>query len=718
MRDCSERQSRRRTRVGSLPAILAATAPAASQATGSVAPSRGPGERLRRKPRLVAAGIVIVAGLLSSDASGLDRVRSQIGVDAAVAQFGVTGSGVIVAVMDRGVDWKNADFRNVDGSTRIAYIFDLTDDTGAHAVGNPYGKGTIYTRQQIDTALTQGTPLATRDAVGHGTTTTAIAAGNGRNSPSLKYRGIAPEATIVSVKVVSDGAPAHDGEPAEAPFYDPARLPIAIDFIRDKATQLGLPCVMILNLGSQAGPTDGSSALARKIDATVGPGIPGLVFVTGTGDDGGMPNRAAGTVPLSATHMLQVNKGNGTTPLYLDLWYPGADKFDVTIQTPSGTFGPYTSPSTNSAFDIRQTADFLYYHLGSSVDFYDATNGKREIWIRLDGPIGTYKLSLYGSAITTGRFDATVNPSQFWSAYNNNFFLNDVAPGSLWDGATAFSNVCPNSYMIRTSWTDIDGIPRQIIGEGNVGEIWRGSSTGPTFDGRFGVDVSAPGDRIVTTYNPKSYWATFRFNLINDGAGLYGIASAVSAASPIVTGVVALMLQRNPSLDAPTVKQILRGTAHTDSFTGATPNTTWGYGKIDAYAAISQSVGPPAASHLFLLAPCRVADTRNPTGPSGGPALAANAVRSFPVTGICGIPSSATAVAINLAVFQPSNDGDLRVYPAGRSAPLASSINFRSGIVRANNAIVPLGTGGQISIQCDMPSGATHFFFDVFGYFQ
>ena len=120
----------------------------------------------------------------------------------------------------------------------------------------------------------------------------------------------------------------------------------------------------------------------------------------------------------------------------------------------------------------------------------------------------------------------------------------------------------------------------------------------------------------------------------------------------------------------------------------------------------------------FAVAPCRVADTRNAPGPSGGPALAANTVRTFPVANICGIPSSATAVAINVAVFLPSDDGDLRVYPAGATAPLASAINFRAGIVRANNAIVPLGAGSQISIQCDMLSGSTNFFFDVFGYFQ
>ena len=120
----------------------------------------------------------------------------------------------------------------------------------------------------------------------------------------------------------------------------------------------------------------------------------------------------------------------------------------------------------------------------------------------------------------------------------------------------------------------------------------------------------------------------------------------------------------------------------------------------------------------YTVTPCRIADTRDPNGPSGGPALGANTVRAFPVSSLCGIPASARAVAVNLAVFVPSGDGDLRVFPTGASVPLASAINFRTNIVRANNAIVPLGAGGMISVQCDMLAGATNFFFDVFGYYQ
>lgn len=125
---------------------------------------------------------------------------------------------------------------------------------------------------------------------------------------------------------------------------------------------------------------------------------------------------------------------------------------------------------------------------------------------------------------------------------------------------------------------------------------------------------------------------------------------------------------------------------------------------------------PPA--RFYTVSPCRVADTRNPDGPSGGPALSANTLRIFPVTSICQIPSSAIAVAINVGVVSPTGAGDLRVYPAGIAPPPTSTINFRAGKVRANNAIVTLGVGGQIAVVCDMSSGSTNFFFDVSGYFQ
>jgi hypothetical protein len=121
---------------------------------------------------------------------------------------------------------------------------------------------------------------------------------------------------------------------------------------------------------------------------------------------------------------------------------------------------------------------------------------------------------------------------------------------------------------------------------------------------------------------------------------------------------------------------------------------------------------------FHTVAPCRVVDTRNPPGAQGGPALAAGAFRTFPVTGVCDLPSTANAVAFNVTVVMPSADGHLTLFPAGTSLPLASTINFRTGIVRANNAVLPLGSGGQITVFCGMPSGSTDFVLDVTGYFE
>jgi hypothetical protein len=99
-------------------------------------------------------------------------------------------------------------------------------------------------------------------------------------------------------------------------------------------------------------------------------------------------------------------------------------------------------------------------------------------------------------------------------------------------------------HVIRTGWTDINGKPEGLTNQGNPGQLWLGTGVGPTFDGRRAIDVSSPAEEIVTTYDPKSYWATFPSSEINDGNGLYGMAGANSSSNPVTAGVIALMLQK------------------------------------------------------------------------------------------------------------------------------------------------------------------------------
>jgi glucose/arabinose dehydrogenase len=117
------------------------------------------------------------------------------------------------------------------------------------------------------------------------------------------------------------------------------------------------------------------------------------------------------------------------------------------------------------------------------------------------------------------------------------------------------------------------------------------------------------------------------------------------------------------------------------------------------------------------VAPCRIVDTRDPAGPYGGPALAAGADRTFVLAGRCAIPATARAVSVNLTVLQPAADGFLSIFPGGGATPTSSSINFRSGQIRANNVLPLMGAAGDVVVR-NGSTGNVHMLLDVNGYFD
>ncbi len=119
------------------------------------------------------------------------------------------------------------------------------------------------------------------------------------------------------------------------------------------------------------------------------------------------------------------------------------------------------------------------------------------------------------------------------------------------------------------------------------------------------------------------------------------------------------------------------------------------------------------------ITPCRVADTRGNgfTGQYGPPSLVANANRNFTIAGQCGIPSGASAVSFNFAALNVGGGGDLRVFPAGGSTPLVSTLNYNASTPNiANAAVVPLGTGGAITVRAD--AVPVDLIIDVNGYYS
>jgi hypothetical protein len=140
--------------------------------------------------------------------------------------------------------------------------------------------------------------------------------------------------------------------------------------------------------------------------------------------------------------------------------------------------------------------------------------------------------------------------------------------------------------------------------------------------------------------------------------------------------------------------------------------------------AAADVYGQAGAYGFVGLPPCRVVDTRNANGPSGGPALAANTARSFPIINVnsCGVPTTAKAAVVNVTAVAPGDNGNFIIYPAGSPRPNTSVVNWSvSDFATGNGAFLPLANQGGVDITAypNMPRGGTvHLVIDVTGYFQ
>ncbi len=202
---------------------------------------------------------------------------------------------------------------------------------------------------------------------------------------------------------------------------------------------------------------------------------------------------------------------------------------------------------------------------------------------------------------------------------------------------------------------------------------------------------------------PTTYDGTYLFADFNCG-GIPRLASLPAASAvDFATG-----------LGANTVVDLLFGPSQTGTSLYYTTYAAGGQVRRIDYAVTL----PPAAT-LTTLPPCRAIDTRGAVGPAGAPALAANGTRTFPITGTCGVPSGAVAVAANVTVTGSTAAGSVRVGPAG-TTPSLDTLPFRAGQTRADNLVMGLfGTpAGSVTVGSTIPSGTVHLVVDVTGYWQ
>jgi Subtilase family len=201
---------------------------------------------------------------------------------------------------------------------------------------------------------------------------------------------------------------------------------------------------------------------------------------------------------------------------------------------------------------------------------------------------------------------------------------------------------------------------------------------------------------------------------VTTGTAGFTTFCGTSAAAPHAGAIAALALSMSAAPSTGQVKSAMVTTALDIEVAGVDRDSGAGIVMADrTVSALQPPVGGTA--RFFTLAPCRAVDTRGPNAP----ALTGGLERSFFLAGLCGVPTTAKAVSVNVTITSPATAGNLRLFPAGVSAPLVSTINFAPGQTRANNAVLQVGGGATASISVrNDAAGSVDFILDVNGYFQ
>ncbi len=481
-----------------------------------------------------------------------------------------TGAGVLVGVIDSGIDWRHDDFRHANGTTRLKAIWDLYGAGSPPPAGFTYGAE--WDQTEINASLTGGGAVNEVDTNGHGTHVSGIAAGNGRAS-SGQYKGVAPDADLLFAKPFNNGGFAED------------KTIDAMNYLVQKAQALGQPIAINMSLGGHFGAHDGTSAQERVIDDLSGPGV---VFCVAAGNEGENYLAEAGA---SAGHdfILRVltyepNPGADNDGWVVILWYDGASSTAVRVSGPNfpGSWvlpGQTGSGSTPDGFLVVDNAS----------QGADPINGDKLCIIQVDDRAG---IDVRAADWTIAVDDGT-GATHAWVVQSSMTvgFPNSDQSYSLGMPAGAESAVSVAAWKTRTNWPGTGGTFGYTgdWGAAEIGDLAPFSSRGPTRDGRQKPDVAAPGMAIISCYSQnQSPAADPALRVPGDD---YWVTQGTSMATPLVCGVVGLMLEKNPDLTAAEVRSILRSTASHDAFTGAGWNVRFGAGKVDAAVALAAVTG-------------------------------------------------------------------------------------------------------------------------------
>ena len=489
-----------------------------------------------------------------------------------------TGKGVIVGVVDCGIDFGHPVFYDKNGNMRIKRVFDVMGNDYIELYDGTTIKGTEYTTPSEIAGLTGP------DNLSHGTHTSSIAAGTKYGV----FGGVAPDADIILCPMLEED-------------INDVNMIACIKYIFDYAQREGKPAVVSMSIGDHRGPHDGTSLFNQTVDELTGDG---RIVVLSAGNEGDNElhmhtvfevNKTAIDTPQAATLLYNKYLINDTYLFYSYDGTPFAVKIFVADKS-TGKELATTELFESDKFIALGDTELAEYFTGDVdiaigpeagtnnyaviLDFKNCrsqSSGGYYIGVRFFGSKGTeiHGWCRWGSC----EFYNGGNPSWGYIMGDTSSTISDMACGN--------QSISVGSYITKNRVQYIGG--GQSTSSGTIGDISGFSSYGPDARGNRRPEVTAPGEKIVaavSTYDTS----TSKFVMSEEFNGKtynWSDMRGTSMACPAVAGTVALWLQANPYLSPEEIKQIINASSVNDEFTATAPNK-FGAGKINALKGIQQ----------------------------------------------------------------------------------------------------------------------------------
>lgn len=496
---------------------------------------------------------------------------------------GYDGEGVIVGIIDSGIDFTHPDFKDSLGNTRVLWIWDHLLPNAANTP-SLYGYGQEFSAADINA----GNASAHVDGLAHGTHVSGIATSNGRSH--VEYTGAAPKADIIAVSV--------DFNKSDDVWL--SSVADAVNYIYDKADSAGKPCVINISAGTYFGSHDGKDLSALAIDYLI-TAKAGRSLAAASGNAGGNTIHVQHN-PSNDTLFTWFSKPGATANngIYIELWADtanlknvqftiGADQITPTYEDRGQLNWMSVIPNLNVLRQdtlksisgnkiglvqrvsqlIGSSYSMIYYILPDSTNYFYRLMSK-----------GTGKFDVWS-------FDMVTSPLPAPSAYPNitRYVLPDLNQTVCSSFQCSDKVITVGQYVNRNSYMDVNGNLQTF--PTTVGQLSISSSKGPTRDGRIKPDITSTGEVTLSALRLSSvafFLANQPYKLAPDSIHIRD--GGTSSAAPVVAGVGALYFQKNPTATWYDYKTRVKLCAVQDAFTGTIPNNDFGYGKLDALAVM------------------------------------------------------------------------------------------------------------------------------------